>query len=528
MKREERVILDRQGVDKASETIQNWLEEVKAEHKDILRIRLLMEELLDSVRRYNKQPPEAVLRLIQRSGSVFLVVRYGGERFDPTQTPEDAVSELRGILMPQLGLEPEWRWRNQENELIQRVSRRHMRPEQLMLGCIAAAIAVGLAGPLIPSAVRTGIIDYGLSFLSGGFLDLLNTFIGVMVFLSVISGICGIDDASVLGKVGKRMLVRFVTMSFALCVPFTIIARFCFPLASGSSGAGSQVYSILSLLFGILPSNPIKPFLEGNTLQIVVLAGMVGTILVVSGSQTAHLRTLITELYTLVMRCVTAVCVFLPVFIFSSLVSQLWTGGVDLFFRFGKPLLLCIVLCFVSAAVYLVVACMKLRVRISVVLPKLIPDFLIAFFTSSSAAALPHGMETNEKKLGIDPSFNRMSSPIGTILFAGQASLIFVLNTAFLAEYFGVQVNIGWWFTVWFVSSLLSMSVPPVAGGTISCLAVMLAQMGIPQQGLAIAVALATVMDFFTTSFRVLTMHLEIALQADDLKLLNHEILEKN
>lgn len=49
-------------------------------------------------------------------------------------------------------------------------------------------------------------------------------------------------------------------------------SRLLFPLMPGDSDSGSMVMSVLKLLFGILPDNPVKPFLEGHTLQIVFMA----------------------------------------------------------------------------------------------------------------------------------------------------------------------------------------------------------------------------------------------------------------
>ena len=528
MKRTEKtILLDDSGVDTISAEIQDWLEKAEIKHVDILRIRLMAEEVLGNIRRHYKKKEEVKLILQKMIGSYYIVVRYGGRRYDPIQQSDEQVPELTRRLLEQTGLKPRWHWRANQNELILQIPGLHFRPEQLMLGCIALAVVTGLAGPFIPLSIRTMITEYGLLFLADGFMNLLNTFIGLMVFLSVVNGICGIGNASTLGKVGKLMISRYVGMTFLLNAFFTLTSYFSFHLRSGGTGSGSQIHSIFEVIFGILPANPVGPFLEGNTLQIVFVAVMVGTILVLTGSQTEHLQTLISEMHQVTMRCVSVVCVFLPVFIFSSLVSQLWSNGPDLFVRFGKPLLLCVVMNLIAMGGYLILSCLRLHVKPSVVLPKILPPFLIGLATSSSAAALPSLMDTNEKKLGIDPSYSKVASPIGTILFASTCAMVFVLNAAFLANYYGLQVNGAWWITLWIISTLISMSVPPVAGGIISCQSVLLNQMGIPQEGLALAVTLVMIMDFLCTASRLFLLQLEIALQADHQKLLNHELLEQ-
>ena len=521
------ICLNEQGIDAASETAQKWMNEAGVAHDDVLRIRLALEELLDDIRRHYEQPVNTELSFRKRIGSSLLQIRYEGDRFDPSAPSGDEVEDLTQFLLTEIGTQPYYRLREGTNELLFRIPSRKLTPEVLMLICIAAGIAVGLAGSLIPSGIRTGIIDFGLSFLSGGFLNLLNTFIGLMIFLSVVNGICGIGNAAALGRIGKKMMLRYIAITFVLGLVYTVAAYFSFPLHNGSGAGGSQIHAVLELVFGLLPSNPVKPFLEGNTPQIVLLAVLIGTILVLMGNKAEHVRILFGELSLLVMRCISVVCILLPVYIFSSLVIQLWTGGPDLFLRFWKPLVLCIVICALSMAVYFVITCVRLKAKPDVLLPKLIPDFLIGLSTSSSAAALASSMEINEKKLGIDSSFTRMASPIGVIIFPATSTLMFVLIAGFLAESYGMQANIAWWITMWIASSLLSMSQPPVAGGVISCLSILLMQLSIPQEGLPAAVALAMLMDFFCTAARIFILHLEMSLQANNMHLINLDIFRQ-
>ena len=90
-----------------------------------------------------------------------------------------------------------------------------------------------------------------------------------------------------------------------------------------------------------------------------------------------------------------------------------------------------------------------------------------------------------------------------------------------------MHANTAWWITMWVPSSLRPMSQPPVAGGVISCLSILLMQLSIPQKGLPAAVALAMLMDFFCTASRIFILHLEMSLQADNMHLINLDIFRK-
>ena len=524
-KKEITIELNKAGVDEASETVSGWLEEAGIKKRDIFRIRLSIEEILLEICSGVKENIRAEVSFYRHLGAQLLRVRFGGGRFDPGKPADNEADEFAASLMRHTGVLPVRRWRFGKNEIILQVSTPKRKAELVMLGCIVLAVVTGLLGQYIPESVRTAVTDYGLTFMSGGFLNLLNTFIGLMIFLTVITGICGIGSTAALGKVGKQMMIRFIAGTFLMSAAATAGVRFFFPLAALAGGGSSGFQAILEMIFGILPSNPVKPFLEGNTLQIVFMAALIGIILLLTGSQTENLKKIVTELQIVVMRCVTAVCMLLPVYIFSSLVNQLWMSGPQILARFWKPLAVSLLLSLILLCLYLAYTCWKLKVRPSVLIPKMIPDFIIGLSTSSSSAAFAAGMEINEKALGIDRSFSRMAFPIGNILFAGSYSMLFVITGAFMAECYGVQADIAWWVTAWIVGALLAVATPPVAGGNISCLSVMMLQLHIPDRGLAIGVALAMFLDFICTGTKIPILHMELALQADQMGLIDYEVL---
>lgn len=69
---------------------------------------------------------------------------------------------------------------------------------------------------------------------------------------------------------------------------------------------------------------------------------------------------------------------------------------------------------------------------------------------------------------------------------------------------------------------------PPVSGGTLACIGVMLAQLNIPAQALGICATLSVLLDFICTGTGIGMMQMELALQADKLGLLDREILRSH
>ena len=523
--RKESVFLDGAGIDAAAEAVQGWLTAAGVKRKDAIRVRLTMEELLSRVSENAGGKLSAELSMSKRFGACRLRIRYGGERFDPGSRQENELEELSASILARTGFLPVWRWRGGANELFLKIQAGGLRTEYVLLGCIVAAVLIGLLGSRIPEAVRTGAADYALSFLSGGFLNLLNTFIGLMIFLSIVTGVSGIGSASSFGRIGKLMISRFLGSSFLFSGILVIAIRIFFHIGGGASEGSSQFLDILKMVFGILPSNPVSPFLDGNNLQIIFIGVLVGAALLAAGNETDGLRRIVLQAQTVVMKCVSFVCMFLPLYIFSSLTMQIWNNGAGVFVQLWRPFVFCIGIALFFMAVHLAAVCLKLKVKPSVLLPKLMPDYLIGLSTASASAAFSTTLEINEQKLGIDPSFSRTAAPIGSMMSAGTCSMFMILSCAYLAEYYGAGGGTAWWITLWIVGTLLTMAIPPVAGGGISCLSIMLLQLSVPQEGLPVGITLMMFMDFICTSTRIFTLHCEMLLQAGRLGLLDHRIL---
>ena len=65
-----------------------------------------------------------------------------------------------------------------------------------------------------------------------------------------------------------------------------------------------------------------------------------------------------------------------------------------------------------------------------------------------------------------------------------------------LAEYYGVTISIHWVITGVLTAGLLAIATPPVPGGSLTCYTVLLAQLGIPAQAVALAIAGNVILDF--------------------------------
>ena len=113
--------------------------------------------------------------------------------------------------------------------------------------------------------------------------------------------------------------------------------------------------------------------------------------------------------------------------------------------------------------------------------------------------------------------------------YAYYLSSVAIASIAFyLAEVYQAPVGPTWFAVAGFISLIVSLATPPVSGGTMICLNIMLNALGIPLSGLAIASVLALVFDFISTGSYIAMRHMEMVIQAGHLNLLDTEVLRSN
>ena len=528
MKKIEREIkLNNVGLEEALAAIDERLEKKGIKGKDALRIRFTLEEMLLRIRDRFGEDMDVTLSIGKRFGTETIKFKYAGESFDPRENQDGEMGEWTDRILSNLGLAPNWSYRRGRNELIQTISKRELSGEILMAIALVLAIILGLAGGALPQGTKEVITTVALNPISEIFLRLLNTLVGPLVFLSIITGICGIGDAAEFGRIGKRMISRFMLFSF-IGGALAIAASPLFSISSATAVEGeSQMGKIMALIMDIIPGNIIEPFLQGNMLQLIFMAVVAGVITLWLGERGTRLRDIFADLNDLIMSGVQLVCVLLPLYIFCSFTLQIWENGMSTLLGFWKPIVIFSGLCLIVFVFKIVTFCAKMKVPVSKVMKKVWPSMIVGFSTASSSAAFGVCTKINEEEMGIAPSVHRIGYPIGIIMYATVNAMSFVLTGMFAAEAFGAASSLEWFVMLWFVGTVVSIATPPVAGGTLACIGIMLTQLGVEGQALAISGVLIMLLDFIATGTRLGMLHMELALQADYLGLLDKDILNK-
>lgn len=518
--------LNAYAIDDISEAIDQFLNGAGVERRNILRIRLTLEEMLLRVRDMKEPPQRVSLGLGKQFGKMAVSLKYEGGPFDPTEGEADNWNDR---ILISAGLSPAWNYRGKTNTLSLRLEGTaggHGTLFYILIAALAAFI-LGAAGYFLPQSLKAAVDEVLLAPLMKGFLGLLNTFAGIMIGFTIISGLLGVGDSAALGKIGKGLLLRLfilclIISAFALCFAAVFLHL---DISSGGAGGPSQISLISEMIFGILPTDPVSPFLNCNTMQIIVIALLAGMALLTLTERGQHLRVLVEEGTALTQLITSGICRLIPLFVFIALLRQIWSGAAAQLLTLWKPLLLIISCGLITAGALILFTALQVKCSPRMLLKKLMPPFLIAFTTASSISAFSTGMETCGKKLGVERSFLEFALPVGSVIYMPVSLCMLSVLSCSLADIYSLQTDPAWFIMAWLAATLLSIAVPPIPGAALTIYSILFAQLGIPSEALLLAAALDVVTDFFDTGFNVLLLNLEMVREAHIMDRIDRKVL---
>ena len=277
------VPLDGGGIDTISQLLSGALEQAGVNRKDTIRLRLAAEEILGLWRSRAERETVCTFRCGTRLGRMYIEITAPGSRIDPDEAAADMAGQLLcANLLAQAGLSPVYSYQDGINRLALYPARpQKISPLLQLLLAILSAVAVGAALLALPDwagEAAAGVVDPLFSALMG----ILQTLASPMIFLGVCWGIINIGDVHMLGRIGRTVLLRFLGAIFLLTAATAACLVWLFRPESGTAAMGENAAAqIYSMILGIIPANVITPFLEGNSLQIILMAICAGLVLLV-------------------------------------------------------------------------------------------------------------------------------------------------------------------------------------------------------------------------------------------------------
>ena len=512
------------NIDEASKTVTDFLSNEKVASKEVQRIRLSVEEILlkylDSLN--SGTSFEIVTAKRFRTLKIELVI--AGDSIDPF-ADDDGGGTILNNLLSNFGLAPTWRYKNGKNIITFTAKKQKKLSQILQIGiAILAAIVFGGLCLILPDSVSTFITSDLVTPVFNTFMGLLSAISGPIIFLSVVWGICGIGDMATFGKIGKKMIGRFLLVSIIVGAAMTVLFALMFQ-TSAIGGAAFEFSDLYEMILDIIPSNLFAPFIEGNSLQIIFIAIIVGLTMLFLGNRIPIMINVVDQLNVVMQTIMSAVSSFIPFFVFGSIFNMIVGGNLLSVAKSYKLILVMLLGDLVLMAAYLLLVSVRKKVAPTVLLKKLMPTYIIGLTTASAVAAYQTNISTCEKKLGIDKKLIDIGIPLGQVIFMPGAIVLFVAAAFGMAETYGVAITPIWMLTVFIISVILAIAAPPVPGAALTCYTILFMQLGIPTEAIAVVIALNVILEFVATAVNLFCLQTELVELSGALQTLKTEVL---
>ena len=217
------------AVDAISADVQDYLNGLNTESRNVQRIRLTVEELLLNIIGHCGDDVTVSVGIGKQFGRQLFRLRYKWAPYDPTKGSDYPWSD---DILRQLGYVPSWSYRGRINTVSITLADRPKRSALFYIAAaVIAALVLGLAGSHFPSAVRQSLIDILLAPFADAFLGLMTTFSGLMIAFTICSRMLGMSDSAAAGRMGQKVILRLIGLSFAISIFVFKKSRYsiCFP-----------------------------------------------------------------------------------------------------------------------------------------------------------------------------------------------------------------------------------------------------------------------------------------------------------
>lgn len=385
-----------------------------------------------------------------------------------------------------------------------------------ILIAMAAAILLGSLANIL-AANSAGFETFLNEWLAGGvflvigkiFVASLKLLVVPLVLVSLVCGVSGLGSGAQLGRLGGKTIALYL-FTTAVAISLAMLAALMIEPGVGAdvnakvAVKANEVTPLTQVLIDIFPSNPIAAMAEGNMLQIIVFAVLLGLAINHSGEAGHRIRSNFEDWNAVVLNLVTMLMKLAPYGVFALVFNLFSDKGLGTIQELAVYFATVVgVLLIHGAVVYSGLLVFLTGLNPVTFLKKMRNVQLFAFSTASSNATLPVTLRTVEKRLGADNKVASFSVPLGATLNMDGTAIMQGVATVFIAQAYGVDLSAGDLLAVVATATLASIGTAGVPGVGLVMLSMVLTQVGLPVEGIALIYGVDRLLDMLRTAVNV-------------------------
>ncbi len=368
----------------------------------------------------------------------------------------------------------------------------------------------GIAGGLLnflgtPEWSQIWLIDGAFRAVGQVFISLLKMLVVPLVFVSLICGVSSLADPKMLGRVGGKTIALYL-LTTGIAVTLALTAAVVFQPGIGVNPVNlvekeiAEVTPFTQVLIDMVPNNPIAAMADAKMLPIIVFAVLLGLSITLSGEAGKRISSWFQDFNTVIMKLVATVVNVAPYGVFALIANMAATSNGGDFLAVGKYIVLVIAVLLVHAlVVYPTLLVLLARLNPRMFLYKMRAAMMFAFSTASSNATIPVTLESVVKRVGVSNKIASFTVPLGATINMDGTAIMQGIATGFIAQFYGIDLSIAQYLMVVVMVIMASIGTAGVPSVGLVLLAGVLAQVGLPEEGIALILGVDRLLDMIRT-----------------------------
>lgn len=350
-----------------------------------------------------------------------------------------------------------------------------------------------------------GLLDIGGQI----FIASLKLLVVPLVLVSIVCGASNISDGATLGRVGGKTLGLYL-MTTAIAISLALVVALIVDPGEGMNQGeelefqAEEAPDLKETIVDIFPTNPISAMAEGEMLQIIVFALLLGIAVSKAGTAGQRVRSIFEDFNDVIMKLVTMLISLAPYGVFCLMATLFAEMGFSeigalavYFFTVAGVLLLH------ASVVYPTLLMVLGRVSPLVYLRKMREPMMVAFSTASSGATLPVTLGTVEKRIGVRNEVASFTVPLGATINMDGTAIMQGVATVFIAQYYNYDLVLTDYLLVILTATMASIGTAGVPGVGLIMLTMVLQQVGLPVEGIMLIIGVDRLLDMMRTAVNV-------------------------
>lgn len=411
---------------------------------------------------------------------------------------------------------------------------------KIFISLILGAIFGIILCYMVPSShIKDDIIVEGILYVIGqGFIRLMKMLVVPLVFCSLVCGSMCIGDTKKLGTVGVRTLVFYLfttalAVTVALSVGNIINPGVGLDMSAVQSNAADvqsmEATSLTDTLLNIIPDNPISSLANGNMLQIIVFALIVGIILAKLGERTETVGNFFSQFNDIMMEMTMMVMSLAPIGVFCLISRTFANIGFSAFVPLAKYMIgVLIALAIQCFVVYMALLKVFTGLNPIIFIKNFFPVMAFAFSTATSNATIPMSIDTLSKKMGVSKKISSFTIPLGATINMDGTAIMQGVAVVFAAQAFGIHLSMTDYLTVIGTATLASIGTAGVPSVGLVTLTMVFNSVGLPVEAIGLIMGIDRILDMTRTAVNITGDAVCTTIVANQNKALDREVFNNS